>query len=586
MAEAGVVATRMGLLLLLVTLSFACRWAAFGSSRLLDRASFARVAPAVHGELLTLASFAGLAVLALELPALLPRADVVLQLLPLLTMAVAIHLLLAVVIVVRAALLCASWDVAENISADDLAVSLGNLQLSRRRGGVWTAFWADRRIAALQRIRAFQEVRGAFLTQHGLYAWFPFARYVRACMNKQLARLTRVHWSCWLLAVLLTLCRDLVSWHHCDRKDDEHELASGEVAADDELGMQLTVIFTSIAVALATIAIASAVVRERALTRLVASLRYWVAPVANDFAPTRGGRSTDWLSPDDWRRGSRTRLSATLTRERDGSIHYAPPSASHAPGGALHGPRLTGTFSWVQLPAATAPLGTPAIESVWAHRERLRCESPLPVMNEVAERREEAGRGWWWCSCVELGWRRLRWAPSVFLASSKLLFAVDQARGVGSVGGGNDGVWYGEGCKGIGERGAEVAAGLLGGRRGAHPTVAQAVLFGCSFLIALLLAPIGPTCGNLSPLELGWQAGNVAPIHSFVAVCALPLLMCASIFIFVWQLPSFSLVTNVALRTDTKVLNDLQRNAVVQHTGGLGATLESRNRSRGTSAER
>ena len=40
---------RMGLLLLLVSISLACRWAAFGISRLLDRVSFPRVAPAVHG---------------------------------------------------------------------------------------------------------------------------------------------------------------------------------------------------------------------------------------------------------------------------------------------------------------------------------------------------------------------------------------------------------------------------------------------------------------------------------------------------------------------------------------------------------
>jgi hypothetical protein len=255
------------LLLVLVLFSVICRWAAFGVYRLLDSVSMSRVAPALHGELLTLACFAGAAVLSLSNHGL-PQAIVLLKLIPLLAMAVFIHLVAAVVILARAVSVCDQWDQAETMVTEDLTHAIAAVQMERKRLGPLRGWWASRQFSSLQRVRHYREVRGSFLAQHALVDRYPFCRYLRLCMAKRLARLMRMHWSGWLLAILLTICRDVISWYHCDSHSSSNDSAG-------RVGLNLTIVFTCCAGLLAVSAVSACIVRARALERLISSLRYW-----------------------------------------------------------------------------------------------------------------------------------------------------------------------------------------------------------------------------------------------------------------------------------------------------------------------
>ena len=69
--------------------------------------------------------------------------------------------------------------------------------------------------------------------------------------------------------------------------------------------------------------------------------------------------------------------------------------------------------------------------------------------------------------------------------------------------------------------------------------------------------------------------GDVAPIHSFVAVIALPIMVLSAVLLFVLGLPAFSLVSNVALRTDTKVLHAIAAAGAAEQVRRVVQSAES-----------
>ena len=68
-------------------------------------------------------------------------------------------------------------------------------------------------LAAKQKLHAFNELRGAFVLQHGLVQHFRFAEYLRLSLGRRLERLVGVHRTGAALAlplVALLLCTGLV----------------------------------------------------------------------------------------------------------------------------------------------------------------------------------------------------------------------------------------------------------------------------------------------------------------------------------------------------------------------------------------
>ena len=348
-------------------------------TRLLAWAKLAELTPALQREALVFS------VIALPAMAVL-RHDATLELRPLLRLMLltfACYLLLMAIVVASAALVCSRWDAAEQLPAETVQLELERLQQTGGRGGEErpSCYALLRRAASLRRAHAFHELRGNFLVQNGLLADFPFAAYLRECMASRLARLLRPHVGGWLAAGLLVAGRELLI--------DPAACGDAAAAAGRIVAFWLTV-FSS---ALACVAIACLAIVRRAHARLAASQRYWSMPYDCEARlGTRGGRgrSSEWLTHEQRLAGR----AETADAERRGGSFLARAGESLL-------------FIPPEAPAA-------APSAAWAESG---CDAPDADLRAGAA----APPCCTWTAACALGWRRVRWAPSVFLSGTPLL---------------------------------------------------------------------------------------------------------------------------------------------------------------------
>jgi len=439
----------------------------------------------------------------------------------------AIYLCLVLLLAARAKAAAAAWATTERAAARPAFSGRGTPSAAL--------------LAAKQKLHAFNELRGAFVLQHGLVQHFRFAEYLRLSLGRRLERLVGVHRTGAALALpLVALLRAV----HAD--------ACGAAEAG---GWSTALAFGGCGLALAAAAGGALAICARARARLLASERYWTTPrdvnsprgMAATFASISRGsdgggrsrRSSHWRSTEQWLADGGG--SSTLIRQHDGSLLYVPPPVDATPAGtsgarsplARRGSEASnGRFSPPPTLAEAdegglgiggGGLGGTGTRSEGAstpapYRTDLKCVCPCRW--GALER---------CCGWVRLHWRRLRSAPSVYVASSAALLR------------------------------------LL-----------QALLFAAATLLALAALPLDPGCMGDAPLATMARAPAGA---AAVAVGVAPALLALALLVYI--VPHYGVVADVGLAVNAEVLERLKGgqsldDALVVEEGRAGRAGEAR----------
>jgi len=440
----------------------------------------------------------------------------------------AIYLCLVLLLAARAKAAAAAWATTERAAARPAFSGRGTPSAAL--------------LAAKQKLHAFNELRGAFVLQHGLVQHFRFAEYLRLSLGRRLERLVGVHRTGAALALpLVALLRAV----HAD--------ACGAAEAG---GWSTALAFGGCGLALAAAAGGALAICARARARLLASERYWTTPrdvnsprgMAATFASISRGsdgggrsrRSSHWRSTEQWLADGNANAS-TLIRQHDGSLLYVPPPVDATPAGtsgarsplARRGSEASnGRFSppptLAEADEGGLGIGGGGLGGTGTRSEGASTPAPYrPDAKCVCPCRWGALERC--CGWVRLHWRRLRSAPSVYVASSAALLR------------------------------------LL-----------QALVFAAATLLALVALPLDPGCMGDAPLATMARAPAGA---AAVAVGVAPALLALALLVYI--VPHYGVVADVGLAVNAEVLERLKGgqsldDALVVEEGRAGRAGEAR----------
>lgn len=496
------------LLLIVVSFVLGVRWSVVGAQHLL--VNVLRLPEAMPSFLTVLVYFGSFAAVGSAVN-VLPHGDALAATSAALCLSLAFYLAFLCVAAIVLSAACRHWEASEALS------SVSAVQ------------------PRLRRVREFQELRGAFISQHGLLAGFPFAAYLRSCVGLQLARLLAVDFSCWLIAAMLVAVSGLLIREGCP----------GEGGTSTALEWRVTLVLSGIGLIPALLLSALALACQRALGStkgggLLGSDRYWAPPIDPESPQGYGfgdARSTHWLSLEHWlaarRDNASTRtgsaLRSSLVRGPDGTIHYLPPPTD-VPGevGARpSSPPGTTAASWrASSPGCGFDGGAAASERRGEGRSERQNSIQSAGGADAATRQQPLLRsrassnalGQPPCCCclprccvrcgvrLQLLWRRVAWAPTVYFASSTI---------------------------------------------GLH--VLRLSLFGAATLTALVVLPTGAGAHEpcaASPFHLAVDLSAAAPL-----LLVMPLLAAAASAL--WLLPTLGIVAHVGLGCQQEVMQRL-----------------------------